>query len=83
MSKIKEGVKVKIVKVFEGRNEVYNILKKEVIGKEGIVYGTPHKFYDTVNNPELPQGMMFYSIKDENGNEITPFGWFKDELQVV
>lgn len=83
MTDIEVGVRVQIVKAIEGRNKVYNILKSEAVGREGIIYGTPIKFYDEKNNPELPQGMMFYSLKDDNGEDITPFGWFQDELKVI
>lgn len=82
---IKVGSKVKIARVIESTDKHLYKSKKSYIGKEGVIYGTPHKFYGSRQNglPERMDGKIIYSVKDANGKDVSMYAWFAEELQLI
>ena len=82
---IKVGSKIRIVGVVESTDINLYQRKKEHIGEEGFVYGTPHKFSGAERNglPDRLNGKTLYSIKDSDGKDISIYGWFAEELELL
>lgn len=87
---IKAGSRVKIVSVIEPTNKTtasknYVETKKKYIGKEGIVYGIPIIYHNSSNpnSYQFKKEERIYSIRDDEGKGISPYGWFKSEIKIV
>lgn len=77
----KIGDKVKIVSVVKSKSkELYNKNKESCIGRIGTIYGSHVAYNIDTYDSSLPNGVEVYSIKDENGRDISPYIWFGNEL---
>lgn len=83
--KIKVGSKVKVVGVVESTDINLYERKKEHLGEEGFVYGTPHKFRSAERNglPDRLNGKTIYSLENCYGKDISIYGWFAEELELL
>lgn len=83
--KIKVGSKVKVIGVVESTDTKLYEKKKEYIGEEGFVCGTPCKFSGAQKNglPDRLNGKTLYSLKDSEGKTISIYGWFAEELELI
>ena len=81
---IKVGSRVKVVKIVRTKDKVIYKKKADYLGTEGVVYGTPNKFYGSKNcgYPEVYDGKTIYSLK-YNGKDVSPFAWFAEELELI